>query len=165
VSKTSFLPEGPARPSDADLDAFWVKAKTAVPDLGDDYEVRWIGVDDPTTDLVIELIKKGEKTGTFGLPWVLEETGQASPKPGDPIVLIAYDGTPKLVVRLTEISQTTFGQIGPEHTAIDGPPVRDLAVWIPLHTKHWNGILKKYGREVSDDMPVLVEPFELVYSA
>ncbi len=165
MSKAKFLPDGPAKPSDAALDAFWRQAKSAVTGLGDDYDVKWIGIDEPTTAQIFDLIKQGDKRGTFGLPWIIEANGQKTPEPGDSMVLIAYDGTPTLVVRLTDVVETTFGQIGPEHTAIDGSPVRDLSVWIPLHTDYWNKLLEPYGREVSGDMPVLVLPFELVYQA
>ncbi len=47
-------------------------------------------------------------------------------------------------------------------SSLDGPPVQDPEVWIPLHRKYWNGLLAAYGRECSDDMPVLIEPFDYV---
>jgi uncharacterized protein YhfF len=70
---------------------------------------------------------------------------------------------PRMVVRLTDVRETTFGAIGPRETSMDGPPVQDPAVWIPLHREYWNGLLSNYGRSCTDDMPVLVEPFEFVY--
>jgi uncharacterized protein YhfF len=69
---------------------------------------------------------------------------------------------PRLIVRLTEIRETAFGAIGHAETSLDGPPVQDPDVWIPLHRSYWNGLLKNYGRECTDDMPVLIEPFEYI---
>ncbi len=57
----------------------------------------------------------------------------------------------------------SFGEIDSGVTCIDGPPVRDPDVWIPLHQDYWNGMLAEYGKVCSDDMPVLVEKFKLVY--
>ena len=163
LSKARFLPDGPTKPSDDALDVFWAQAKSTVSGLGDDYSVKWIGIDEPSTYQIFDLIKEGDKRGTFGLPWIFEASGEKLPETGDSMILIGYDGTPTLLVQLTDVIHTPFGGITAEHTSIDGGPVRDLSVWIPLHTDYWNKLLTPYGREVSPDMPVLVLPFKLVY--
>lgn len=157
----------PARPRENELAKFWQSAKTAVPDagLGDDYQVRWIGLDDQTTEQVFELIRSGDKTGTFTLPWLVEQTGDPTPQGGDAIILVSFDGTPKILLRLTEIEMVAFGDITEAHTAVDGSPVRALEVWKPLHTTYWNERLQPFGLGVCDDMPVLVEKFEVLYDA
>ena len=159
-----YLPGGCAQPDPAELQAWWQKLRTNPRNaaLPDHYEVRWIGLDDETTEQVIELIVAGDKTGTFTLPWIVEHTDTPAPAPGDTIILVDFKGHPRLVVRLTEITEVAFGQITAEHTAIDGSPVRDLDVWIPLHTHYWNNLLAPYQLSVSKDMPVLVEKFELL---
>jgi hypothetical protein len=45
---------------------------------------------------------------------------------------------------------------------VDGPPVRALAIWKPLHTRYWNGMLTPFGLQVTADMPVLVERLQLI---
>jgi uncharacterized protein YhfF len=75
-------------------------------------------------------------------------------------VLCDYVGTPHIIVQLTDVRETTFGDIGYAESSLDGPPVQDPEVWIPLQRKYWNGLLAAYGRECSDDMPVLIEPFD-----
>ena len=164
-SHVTYLPDGPARSTRAQLDEFWAAAKAARPDaaLGDDYQVRWIGLDDATTQQIFELIASGDKTGTFTLPWIIERTDQPEPAVGDCIILIAYDGTPTQLVRLTDVQRVNFGEISATHTAIDGSPVRALEVWKPLHTQYWNTLLAPWSMTVSPDMPVLIEPFELLY--
>lgn len=160
----TYLPAGCGRPDLHELDAFWTQAKRTVPGLPDDYQVRWIGLDRETTLQVIELIGAGDKTGTFTLPWVVERTEQPTPAVGDTIILIDFDGHPHQIVRLTNIEKVAFGAITETHTAIDGTPVRDLAIWKPLHTNYWNGMLAPFDRQVDEDMPVWVEKFELLYS-
>ena len=66
-------------------------------------------------------------------------------------------------MKITKPFLKTFGTIGSEETALDGPPVRDIEIWKPLHFEYWNGLLGEYGKRCSDKMPVIVEPFELVY--
>jgi len=159
------LPVGCARPDPATLDAFWQSAKSALPatTLPDDYQVRWIGLDDVTTRQVLDLIRAGDKTGTFTLPWIVEHTDQPEPAVGDTIILVDFAGHPCLLVRLTEIETVLFGAITVAHTAIDGTPVRDLAIWKPLHTRYWNGLLAPFSMSVNDEMPVWVEKFELLF--
>lgn len=162
-----YLPEGPTRPTTAALDRFWSAARTAVPTLAsaDGYAVRWIGLDAPTTRAIFDLIRAGDKTGTFTLPWITSATGQPSPRPGDCLVLIDFDGTPTLLVRLTRVYEVAFGAIGAADIAVDGTPVRTLDVWKPLHTSYWNALLAPFGRAVSPEMPVWIEAFELLYDA
>lgn len=158
-----YLPAGCARPAVAALDAFWHKARAAVPGLPRDYQVRWIGLDAESTRQILDLIRAKDKTGTFTLPWIVERTGQPRPRTGDHIVLIDFDGTPALVVRLTGVREVVFGRVTAADIAIDGTPVRDLAVWKPLHTQYWNALLAPFGLAVSEDMKFWAEPFELVY--
>ncbi|MBT8421523.1 MAG: ASCH domain-containing protein [Gammaproteobacteria bacterium] len=160
-----WLPDGCARPDPAELEAFWQHCRATLSDreLPDNWQVRWIGLDEPTTDEVIELILAGDKTGTFTLPWLITATGQPAPAVGDAIILVDFAGTPKLLVRLTDIYTVNFGDITAADTAIDGSPVRDLSIWIPLHTNYWNALLAPYDLATSAEMPVLVEPFELLF--
>jgi uncharacterized protein YhfF len=163
MNRVVIMGEGPALPDDAALDAFWTAARAAVPELGDDHQVRSLGIDEETTGLILDFIKARSKIGTFSLPWVMEQEGHPQTAPGTPVILTGYDGTPRAVVRITDIRATTFGAIGPAETGLDGPPVRDPDVWRPLHRDYWNGLLAQYGKSCTDDMPVLVEPFDLVY--
>ena len=99
---------------------------------------------------------------TFSLPWVLEANDFPYPTAGMPILLCDYDGKPRLVVKVTIIRYTSFGEMGINESSLDGPPVQDPEIWIPLHRTYWNGLLSAYGRECTDDMPVLVEPFDYI---
>jgi uncharacterized protein YhfF len=160
----NYLPEGCARPDRAALADFWAAAKRSVPTLvSDNYQVRWIGLDAESTRQIFDLIRAGDKTGTFTLPWIVERTGLPVPKSGDQIVLIDFDGTPIMVLRLTDVRSVVFGRVTAADTAIDGSPVRDPAVWKPLHAAYWGALLAPFGLVVSDDMPFWAEPFELLF--
>ena len=150
-------------PDQQPIDDFWNQAVNYMPTLTGDHQVRSIGIDEETTGLIISFIKAREKVGTFSLPWIMKAENLPMSHEGLPIILLSYDGKPELVVQLTEVFETRFGDIDIEVTSIDGPPVRDPEVWIPLHTNYWNGLLKDYGRSCTDDMPVLVEKFKLVF--
>ena len=157
--------DGPEQNPDSELlDLFWQQAINAVPEIARDHQVRSIGIDEETTDLIIEFIKAGEKTGTYSLPWLMEAEGHPKTTPNTPIILVSYAGIPKVVVQTTSVYETTFGNISLKDTSLDGPPVRDLDIWIPLHTKYWNGLLSNHNRVCMSDMPVLVERFKFIYA-
>ena len=162
MKKSQFIDGGPPEPNQSELDGFYAAAKNHHPDLPTDYHVRWIGIDDATTEEIFGLIKAKEKTGTFTLPWIWQATEQKLPEIGDTIILIDYHGHPNLLVQLTQIDEVPFGAISETHTSIDGPPVRDLKIWKPLHTDYWNALLQAHGKQVTDEMPVLVERFTLI---
>ncbi|MFL2502139.1 MAG: ASCH domain-containing protein [Luminiphilus sp.] len=162
MARHILISDGPAQPNPADIDAFWERACEQHLDLGGDYQVRSLGIDAETTTQILEYIKTRDKVATFSLPWVIEANGFPHPEPGTPIVLCDYVGQPHLIVRLTDVRETTFGEIGYAESSLDGPPVKDPDVWIPLHRQYWNGLLAAYGRECTDDMPVLIEPFDYI---
>ena len=156
------IADGPALPDTVEVDHFWERANKQFSELGDDYQVRSLGIDAETTTQILEYIKTRDKVATFSLPWVIEANDFPYSEPGTPIVLCDYVGTPHLIVQLTDVRETTFGDIGYAESSLDGPPVQDPEVWIPLHRTYWNGLLAAYGRECTDDMPVLIEPFDYV---
>ena len=151
-------------PETGPIDDYWNQVIASKPELAVDHQIRSIGIDEETTVLIIDFIKEGEKVGTFSLPWLMESENIPVSHPGQPIILLSYDGKPEIVVQITDIEETIFGEIDYDVTKIDGPPVRDPEVWIPLHREYWNNILKPYGHLCTDDMPVIVERFQLVYS-
>jgi uncharacterized protein YhfF len=155
----------PCAPSESAVTAFWARAQQAVPELQSaaSCQWRWIGLDAPTTRQIFELIRAGDKTGTFTLPWLVARGERPSPQVGDCLVLVDYDGTPTLLVRTRRVHTVPFGDMTNEDTAVDGSPVRDIAVWRPLHTAYWGAMLEPYGLAVADDMPVIVEAFELLF--
>lgn len=154
-----YLPAGPAQPDPAKIAAFH-RASGHVGDV----HVRWIGLDQPTTDQIIDLIKARDKTGTFTLPWIIARTDNRTPKAGDALILVDYTGAPALAVNLKRVYETKFDAITAADTAVDGTPVRDLAVWKPMHTQYWTALLKPFGLKVTGDMPVLIEQFELIHA-
>ena len=156
------IADGPAQPNPTAIDRFWERAKAIYEGLGETYQVRSLGIDAGTTTEILGYIKTRKKVATFSLPWVIEANNFPHPEPGTPIVLCNYAGTPHLIVQLTNVRGTTFGEIGYAESSLDGPPVQDPEVWIPLHRRYWNRLLAAYGRGCTADMPVLIESFDYI---
>ena len=163
--RTRFLVPGCTRPDDATLETFYADARnaSAQANLPDDFSARWIGADTDSTLAILRHIVSGDKTGTVSLPEVVEKTGQPVPSVGDAVVLIEFDGTPAVVVRITAIDIVPYGEIGAAHTALDGPRVRELEVWKPLHKRYFDMLLGQHGLHCTAQTPIAFESFELVY--
>ena len=163
-----YLPAPAKLPTTESMARFMSAARAALPDqhLPDEkLEVRWIGLDADSTLQIFELIRAGDKRGTFTLPWIVERTASPVPAVGHLLMLVDIDGNPVLLTRVTRVDSALFGAVRAEHTRIDGSPVRDPEVWVPLHTAYWNQHLAPFDLSVSPDMPFWIEEFELLYDA
>lgn len=125
-------------------------------------ELRRIGAGPDMVRLILDVIARGEKSMTFSLPWVAEHEGRPGPRAGGLVVALDADGAPALLMRLTEVKAMRFGDVDAAVLAREGIPMRDPQAWRPLHIQVWNQVLAPLGREVSDDMPVWAEYFELL---
>ena len=124
-----------------------------------------IGADLGMSEQICGLVIAGDKTGTFSLPWLHDAHPEIKPDIAGFTVLSNFDGTPRVLLQTVELSLVTFGDIDASYTALDGPGVRDVAVWRGVHTAHWNTLLKPLGKEVAEDTPVVVERFACLYPA
>ena len=168
TKRPMYLPAPAIAPEPHVLAGFCAAANAATPGLSVSpatVEVRWIGLDAESTRQIFELIRAGDKRGTFTLPWIVERTGSPQPHVGNHLVLIDMGGRPVLLTRVVRVDSAFFGQVEARHTVIDGSPVRDPAVWVPLHTLYWNQHLAPFGLSVSAEMPFWIEEFALVYDA
>jgi len=92
------------------IDDYWNRVIESKPELAVDHQMRSIGIDEETTGLIIDFIKEGEKVGTFSLPWLMDSENIPDSHTGQPIMLLSYDGKPEIVVQITKIEKTTFGE-------------------------------------------------------
>ena len=133
----------------------------ALPDLdiSHDLRMRCIGWNQQISETICQYIIEGEKVGTFALPWLLDQYSKQKPQIGEYIIQLDYKGSPRALVQVVSLHLVPFSEIDAKHTSLDGPPVRELEVWLELHTKYWNSLLEQFGRVVGPDMPVIVERF------
>jgi uncharacterized protein YhfF len=146
------------------IEDFWRTARASVPSLpATGYKTRSFGRSAEMANILVPLIASGEKTGTFALAAEYERDPSARPYKGDYFVVTWFDGRPALVYRITEVATVPFSGIGPEHVAVEGPNARQVDVWRKIHWPYWSGILREWGLEPSESMPVVFQRFELLY--
>ena len=145
------------------LKEFCSRARSYNNDIGDDFQVRSLGGNEQSAEIILNLIKQGKKTGTFSLPWIANAKNYDETISGKNVILCDYHLFPKVLVQIVNPILTKFGDINANFTRLDGPAVRDVLVWKKVHRDYWNGLLGEFGKVCSDDMPVIVEPFKLIY--
>ena len=142
---------------------FWNEARAACdPPLRDAPDaVRTLGNSQPLSITLVDLVLRGEKTGTFSLPVDFEAgTGPAA---GHELLLCDHDGAPHAVLVLDEVATRAFGDISADDIACEGPGLRDLDRWRELHWAYWQSVLEPHGRQPSMDMPVIFQRFRVRY--
>ena len=158
-----YLVEGSQPPDYDAIESFYHQAQLATQDLPENYHVRWIGGDDETTEAILGHILTGDKTGTVSMPWVAEKRGCGPSRAGDAMVLIHFDGSPAVVLQVTNVETVPYKDIELKHTSLDGPAVRPLEIWLPVHTPYFERLLEPYGLKLTDDTPISFETFKLVH--
>ena len=163
---TALLFAGPdaAQTQSNAVEAFW---QACLPHLSSPpadgyYRVRSIGGTPETMDAITRLILAGDKTGTFTSPWMYQGDRSITPVIGGYSVLTDSKGAPAAVLKTTVLMTLPFDQITENETALDGPPVRPLEIWRPIHVDFFTGELEKRGKTFVMDMPVTLEAFEVV---
>ncbi len=126
------------------------------------YRVRSIGGTPETIEAITRLILAGDKTGTFTSPWMYEGDRSITPVVGGYSVLTDSNGAPAAVLKTTLLMTLPFDQITENETAVDGPRVRPLEVWRPIHVTFFTNELAARGKTFVMDLPVTVEAFEVV---
>lgn len=153
----------PANP--AALSAFLDTCRTALPNerIGSQVRPRCIGFGHESVNKILNIVASGNKTGTFSLVWLHEKKPETRPFIAEQVALCTYDGQPKILLQTTGLELTAWRDIGPQHTALDGPAMREVSAWREVHWKLWSGQLAEVGMQAVDDMPVCVERFRVAY--
>lgn len=146
------------------VDDFWSRClpSLSAPPADGFYRVRSIGGSPQATETITKLILNELKTGTFTSPWMYEGDRTITPVVGGYSVLTDSADTPRAVLKTSALMTLPFNQITEKETAVDGPAIRALEIWRPIHVTFFTNELKARRKPFAEDMPVTVEKFEVV---
>jgi uncharacterized protein YhfF len=149
----------------AQIVQFWNTCCEALPDLAADtpYTVKTYGNTEEMADLLLALIRDGDKTGTFAVDWEFENQPETTPREGDHVIVVDGRGAPGCLYRIDSVQRLPFNQITEAHVACEGPTMRKLAPWKKMHWAYWTRVLDGTGHAPTEDMMVLVQNFSVLY--
>ncbi len=109
-------------------------------------------------DELLELVLAGSKTAAASALWEFEAEDEPLPEIGTLSIVLDGAGHPHALLRTSDVRIVPFGEVDEEHASLEGEGDRSLA--------HWRQAHRHYLTPGHDDtMPVVLERFELLYSA
>ncbi len=144
------------------VQAFWRDCAAHVPGLAEStpYTVKVFGNNPDMAKLLLNLIRTGQKTGTFFLAWEYEDSGKPVPAKGDWVLVTDAAGIPGCVYQITSMETVPFDKMEARHVQCEGPQLRDLDAWKKLHWDFWTQQLANSSRQPESSMPVLCMTFK-----
>jgi uncharacterized protein YhfF len=124
--------------------------------------VRRFGDNAATAALILDLIRRGEKSVTFTTPALYAGRREVTPVVDDIVVVTDFDGRPSAVVRTTSVRTVPFNEVTEADSRYEGPPVRPLEAWRRVHWAYFTRELAPLGQAPSETLAVTVERFELL---
>lgn len=122
--------------------------------------VRHFGDNATTATVIVDLIRRGEKSVTFSTPALYAGERTRTPVVGDIVVITDFAGRPGAVVRTTSVRIVPFNEVTEDDSRYEGPPVRPLAAWRRVHWAYFTRELAPLGQQPSETLPVTIERFE-----
>jgi uncharacterized protein YhfF/GNAT superfamily N-acetyltransferase len=112
---------------------------------------------------LVELVLRGPKRATATLAVTAEHDPQAAPMADGYNVVTERDGTPRAVIRSTWIDRRPLCDVDAAFAWDEGEGDRTLADWMDGHRRFFSRECASLGIAFSDDAPVVLERFELLY--
>jgi uncharacterized protein YhfF len=109
------------------------------------------------------LIVQGTKTATCSALWEWEAEGNPIPKTGYLTVALDGRGEPICIVETIEISIHKYNEVDAEFAREEGEGDLSLDYWREAHRNYFSRVLKKIGKEFSEEMPLVCERFRVIY--
>jgi len=136
---------------------------------GIDPEIRhtsWpFGGDKVSVKELLELVIRGQKRATASLYDIYEYIDEPLPKAGDYSVVTDWEGIARCVIKTTRVEITPFNLISQEFARKEGEGDLSLEYWREVHREFFSRDLREtLGKEFKEDMLVVCEEFELVFS-
>lgn len=151
-------------PQDGAVAAYWAEfcRAASVPE-STPYQAWYFGDTPALAHELAELVLHGPKRATASLAWSNEAAPQAAPVPDGYSVITEFDGTPRAVIRTTSLETRALSAVDAQFAWDEGEGDRTLADWLDGHRRYFARECAQLGRTFSDDAPVALERFELLY--
>jgi uncharacterized protein YhfF len=114
-------------------------------------------------DELIQLVLIGKKTATCGSLWERETEDEPLPTVGDVWVELDGSGNPVCITETVEVTIRKYNEVDAQFAHDEGEGDQSLNYWREAHKNYFSRVLRKIGKEFSEDMPLVCERFRLIY--
>ena len=148
----------------AEVEAFWQKVCDQKGISATSYHTRTFG--DPryaeygnhVTELAIQQVKRA--TAHLAMDFELNQVPRR--EEGDYWVILWEDFTPACVLEIVKVEVRPFREVDDAFAAREGEGDGSLAYWRECHEDYFKQQLADWGRDWSEDLPVVLESFDLI---
>jgi uncharacterized protein YhfF/ribosomal protein S18 acetylase RimI-like enzyme len=127
------------------------------------YQAWYFGDTPALAHELVELVLNGPKRATAGLSEFNDQMPGVKPVAGGFSVLTEHDGTPRAVIRTTDLQRRPFSDVDAAFAWDEGEGDRTLPDWKDGHRSFFTRELGAVGRTFDESMTVDLERFELLY--
>jgi uncharacterized protein YhfF len=138
----------------------WLKFRSQGGPGTGEYEA-WAFGGDP--DELASLVLAGKKTATASAYDLYAYDNEELPEPGDYSVILDDNDNAVCVIRNTKVTVVPFRDVDADHARREGEGDLSLEHWRDVHRELFTSWLAEAGLEFSEDMPVVLETFEVVF--
>lgn len=138
----------------------WEEYKSINENIGNEYDTWAFGA---SPDELLDLVLKGEKTGTSSLYKSYERENEPTPKKGDYSVILNSKNEAICIIQNIDVQVIPFSEATEEHAFKEGEGDKSLEYWRRVHIEFFEGCLKDRAENFSEDMLIVYEEFKLVY--
>lgn len=115
-------------------------------------------------DELLGLILSGRKRATAPSVAELQLAGDPIPQPGDFAIVTDWSGAARAIIRTSVVDIRRFGDVDEEFARIEGEGDLTLSWWRAAHQGYYTRVLAGTDHVVNEDLQVVCEQFELVFS-
>ncbi len=112
---------------------------------------------------LLRLVLIGQKKATASSLYSFEIENEPLPSVGDYHIVTDFSGKPRCVIMTTGILIIPFNKVTYDICMREGEDL-NLESWQKGHTKFFTSEGREMGYSFKEDMPILFEDFEMVYS-
>jgi uncharacterized protein YhfF len=133
-------------------------------DPGVRHDVFAFGDSPALQDGLLQVMLHGPKRATASLVLEHELAGNPLPMAGAFSVVLDGTGRPRAMIRTIAVDIRPFGQVDAAFAWDEGEDDRTLASWREEHRHCFTRDCARLGRTFSEDLPVVLERFALVWA-
>lgn len=144
----------------------WEQYRTAHPEAvlaAPEYTVEHFGDNVRLADELLGIVLAGGKRATAELVADFVARGDLIPRIGSHWIACDSTGTPRIIIRTTELRLGPFTSADAAFAADEGEDDLSLESWQREHRRYWTRVAAARGAEWSEDEDIVFERFSVVW--
>jgi len=147
----------------ADIELFWLAYQRACDVKVEGFSASALGHTRRLADALAELVAAGVKRAHATLLRDFEKDLEPLPQPGEHLVVLDGDGTPRAIVRTTHVEKRRFNEIDDAFAFEAGEGDLTLRWWLTAHRQDYAERAEAEGFEAHERLELVLEYFEVVW--